>query len=263
MTPDTIRTVIGVIGNVTAVVLFLSPVPTFYGIWKNKTVEEYSAVPYLATLLNCMMWLLYGLPAVTPHNMLIITINVIGITIELQYIALFVAYSVGAARRRVLLILVAEVAFVSVVAALILNLTHTHTHRSMVVGIMCVFFEAAVYAAPLSVMKMVIQTKSVEYMPLFLSLASLACGISWTAYALIKFDLYITIPNVLGVIFAVGQVILYAIYYKSTQQILEARKVKASRVPMTEVLVDGKNGSASAPRSQALETTTSRSNVTY
>jgi solute carrier family 50 protein (sugar transporter) len=54
------------------------------------------------------------------------------------------------------------------------------------------------------------------------------------------------IPNVLGVIFAVGQVIVYAIYYKSTQQILEARKVKASRVPMTEVLVDGKNGSAMA-----------------
>lgn len=152
MTPDTIRTAIGVIGNVTAVVLFLSPVPTFYGIWKNKTVKEYSAVPYLATLLNCMMWLLYGLPAVTPHNMLIITINVIGITIELHYIALFLAYSVGAARRRVLLILVAEVTFVSVVAVLVLNLTHTHTHRSMVVGILCVFFEAAMYAAPLSVM---------------------------------------------------------------------------------------------------------------
>jgi solute carrier family 50 protein (sugar transporter) len=54
------------------------------------------------------------------------------------------------------------------------------------------------------------------------------------------------IPNVLGVIFAVGQVIVYAIYYKSTQQILEARKVKASRVPMTEVVVDGKNCSATA-----------------
>ena len=40
---------------------------------------------------------------------------------------------------------------------------------------------------------MVIQTKSVEYMPLFLSLASLVNGICWTAYALIKFDLYITV----------------------------------------------------------------------
>lgn len=41
--------------------------------------------------------------------------------------------------------------------------------------------------------KMVIQTKSVEYMPLFLSLASLVNGICWTAYALIRFDLYITV----------------------------------------------------------------------
>jgi solute carrier family 50 (sugar transporter) len=43
--------------------------------------------------------------------------------------------------------------------------------------------------------KMVIQTKSVEYMPLFLSLASLVNGICWTAYALIRFDLYITVSN--------------------------------------------------------------------
>ena len=41
--------------------------------------------------------------------------------------------------------------------------------------------------------KIVIQTKSVEYMPLSLSLASLVNAICWTAYALIKFDLYITV----------------------------------------------------------------------
>ncbi|KAM0920695.1 hypothetical protein ACQ4PT_007349 [Festuca glaucescens] len=243
---DTIRTVIGIIGNGTALVLFLSPVPTFYRIWKKKTVEQYSAVPYLATLLNCMMWVLYGLPAVHPHSMLVITINGTGMAIELTYIALFLAYSAGADRRRVLLILVAEIAFVAAVAALVLSLAHTHDGRSMVVGILCVVFGTGMYAAPLSVMKMVIQTKSVEYMPLFLSLASLVNGVFWTAYALIKFDLYMTIPNGLGVLFAVGQVVLYAIYYKSTQQILEARKRKADQVPMTEVVVDGKNGNAAA-----------------
>lgn len=52
------------------------------------------------------------------------------------------------------------------------------------------------------------------------------------------------IPNGLGVMFAVGQVILYAIYYKSTQQILEARKRKTDQVAMTEVVVDAKNSGA-------------------
>ncbi|CAL4888275.1 unnamed protein product [Urochloa decumbens] len=236
---DTIRTAIGVIGNGTALVLFLSPVPTFIRIWKKRAVEQYSPIPYLATLLNCMMWVLYGLPVVHPHSMLVITINGTGMVIQLAYVTLFLLYSTGATRRKVLLLLIGEVAFVGAVAALVLSLAHTYERRSMIVGVLSVLFGTGMYAAPLAVMKMVIQTKSVEYMPLFLSLASLVNSICWTAYALIKFDLYITIPNGLGVLFAVGQVALYAIYYKSTQQIIEARKRKADQVAMTEVVVDG------------------------
>ena len=41
----------------------------------------------------------------------------------------------------------------------------------------------------------VIRTKSVEYMPFLLSLVNFANGCCWTAYALIKFDLYITVST--------------------------------------------------------------------
>ena len=42
-------------------------------------------------------------------------------------------------------------------------------------------------------------------------------------------------------LFAVAQVVLYAIYYKSTQEIIEVRKRKTNEVAMTEVVVnDGK-----------------------
>jgi len=114
-------------------------------------VEQYSPVPYLATLLNCMMWVLYGLPAVHPHSMLVVTINGTGMAIELTYITLFLLYSTGATRRRVLLQLAAEVAFVGAIAMLVLNLSHTYERRSMVVGILCVLFGTGMYAAPLSV----------------------------------------------------------------------------------------------------------------
>ncbi|RLN09736.1 bidirectional sugar transporter SWEET4 [Panicum miliaceum] len=242
VSPDTIRTAIGVIGNGTALVLFLSPVPTFIRIWKKGSVEQYSPVPYVATLLNCMIWVLYGLPLVHPHSMLVVTINGTGLVIELTYVALFLLCSRGATRRKVFLLLVTEIVFVGAVTVLVLNLAHTYERRSMIVGILGVLFGIGMYAAPLSVMKIVIQTKSVEYMPLSLSLASLVNAICWTAYALIKFDLYITIPNGLGVLFAGAQVVLYAIYYKSTQEIIEARKRKANQlVAMTEVVVnDGK-----------------------
>ncbi|EES06724.1 bidirectional sugar transporter SWEET4 [Sorghum bicolor] len=237
---DTIRTAIGVIGNGTALVLFLSPVPTFVGIWKKRAVEQYSPIPYVATLLNCMMWVVYGLPVVHPHSMLVVTINGTGMLIQLSYVVLFILCSTGAVRRKVVLLFAAEVAFVVALAALVLSLAHTHERRSMVVGIVSVFFGTGMYAAPLSVMKMVIETKSVEYMPLFLSLASLANSICWTAYALIRFDVYITIPNGLGVLFALGQLVLYAMFYKNTQQIIEARKRKADHQQGTvmEVVTD-------------------------
>ena len=47
------------------------------------------------------------------------------------------------------------------------------------------------------------------------------------------------IPNGLGVLFAVAQLVLYAMYYKNTQKIIEARKRKTDQVAMTEVVVDG------------------------
>ncbi|KAJ8486022.1 hypothetical protein OPV22_018507 [Ensete ventricosum] len=189
---DTIRTVFGIIGNGTALVLFFSPVPTFRRIWKSGSVEQFHATPYLATLLNCMFWILYGLPM----------------------------------RLRVLLVLVIEILFVGAVAAIVLTIVHGYMRRSLIVGVLCVIFGTLMYASPLSVMKQVIQSKSVEFMPLFLSLASFFNGICWTIYALIRFDLFITIPNGLGVAFAVAQLILYMMYRGSTARQMKERKQK-------------------------------------
>ncbi|BAT07097.1 Os09g0259200, partial [Oryza sativa Japonica Group] len=85
--------------------------------------------------------------------------------------------------------------------------------RSLIVGILCVIFGTIMYSSPLTIMSQVVKTKSVEYMPLLLSVVSFLNGLCWTSYALIRFDIFITIPNGLGVLFALMQLILYAIYY--------------------------------------------------
>ncbi|XP_039004409.1 bidirectional sugar transporter SWEET7-like [Hibiscus syriacus] len=70
---NTIRNVVGVTGNVISLFLFLSPVPTFAQIWKKNSVEQFSPAPYLATLINCMVWVIYGLPMVHPNSTLVVT----------------------------------------------------------------------------------------------------------------------------------------------------------------------------------------------
>ncbi|KAM0921194.1 hypothetical protein ACQ4PT_007082 [Festuca glaucescens] len=90
---DVARSIVGIVGNVISFGLFLSPVPTFWGIIKKKDVEEFSPVPYLATIFNCMLWVFYGLPLVHPNSTLVITINGIGLAIEAAYLVTFLLYA--------------------------------------------------------------------------------------------------------------------------------------------------------------------------
>ncbi|KAH7866656.1 hypothetical protein Vadar_023305 [Vaccinium darrowii] len=151
--------------------------PTFFKIYRAKSVQEFKPDPYIATILNCCMWVFYGLPFVHPDSILVVTINAIGFLIEIFYICIFFAYSDWPKRRKILIALLIEVVFVVVVIFITMTFLHTTKRRSMLVGILCVVFNIIMYNSPLTVM----------------------------------------IPNGLGALSGAVQLILYATYYKSTK----------------------------------------------
>lgn len=225
---DTIRTALGIAGNVIAFGLFLSPSPTFSTIFKKKRTEEFSVVPYIAALLNCLLWVFYGLPIVHPHSVLVVTINSIGAVFEIGYISIFFIYTTGKERIKLLKMVGAILSFFLVVVIGTFSLAHTVEKRTLFVGSVCVVIGTLMYASPLTIMRVVIRTKSVEYMPFNLILASFLNGLVWTAYALIRFDIFVTIPNGLGSVLAGCQLVIYAIYYKSNDD------GKGKRLPIND-----------------------------
>ncbi|GAA0141848.1 hypothetical protein LIER_02898 [Lithospermum erythrorhizon] len=242
------RTVVGIIGNIIALSLFLSPVPTFIRICKKGSVEQYSPVPYLATFVNCGLWVLYGLPMVHPKSTLVVTINGAGFIIEIVLLSLFLTYSDKKKRIKVALVVVVEVIFLAALAVVVLTLAHTTKLRSNIVGSICMAGNIMMYASPLSVMKLVITTKSVEFMPFFLSLASFANGISWTIYALIRIDPFIIAPNGIGALLGAAQLILYATYYKSTKKMMAETAASKGELSLTKKGLDGPNDTKNGPQ---------------
>ncbi|KAM0851893.1 hypothetical protein ACQ4PT_052111 [Festuca glaucescens] len=216
LSPDVVCDIFGVIGNVISVGLFLSPVPTFLKIIKTKSVEKLRPDPYLATLLNCMLWTFYAVPFVRPNTMLVLSVNGAGLLIQAIYVGVFLVLAPSKDRRGTLLVLGAEAAFMAALVLSVLLGARTHDVRSMIVGIFCLVASTPMYASPLTVMRRVVKTKSVEDMPFFLSILGLLNGTCWTAYALVKLDLNIAIPNGLGVLFSLAQLIIYSCYYDST-----------------------------------------------
>lgn len=127
--------------------------PTFVRIVKKKSVEEYSPIPYLATLINCLVWVLYGLPTVHPDSTLVVTINGTGILIEIVFLTIFFVYC-GRQKQRLVIsaVIAGETAFIAILAVLVFTLQHTTEKRTMSVGIVCCVFNVMMYASPLSVM---------------------------------------------------------------------------------------------------------------
>lgn len=165
---------------------FIYDRPTFVKIYKKMAVEEFKPDPYIATAMNCMLWIFYGLPMVHPDSILVVTINSIGLAMELIYLSIFFLYAPNKGRvstslshpfsnlffhtsflhmfmnwilyiklklqAKVIGWVALEILFLGVVAACTLTLRKTHAQRSDLVGILCVIFGVLMYASPLTVM---------------------------------------------------------------------------------------------------------------
>ncbi|XP_018730924.2 bidirectional sugar transporter SWEET1 [Eucalyptus grandis] len=211
---DILRFLCGILGNVVSLLLFLAPMTTFKRIIRNQSTEQFSGVPYMVTLLSCSLYTWYGLPFMSPDNLLLLIISVIGVVIELTYVWIFITYAPKKEWANIMvlsglaLILILTFALVSPFAL------HSKT-RKLFCGIMLDIFSTITYASPLSIMMLVIKTKSAEFMPFLLSLLFFLCGIFWLAYGLLSRDPFLIVPNGLGTGLGIAQLILYAKYRKN------------------------------------------------
>ncbi|KAJ9567903.1 hypothetical protein OSB04_003869 [Centaurea solstitialis] len=212
----------GLLGNVVSFMVFLSPLPTFYKVYKKKSTEGFQSVPYVVGLFSAMLWIYYAL--LKTGAMLLITINSVGCFIQTFYIIFFLIYAPKKARIESLklIMLMIVVGF-----GLIVGLTQFFAHgasRVAIVGWICLIFALCVFVAPLGVVRQVIKTKSVEYMPILLSAALTLNAVTWFFYGLLLHDFNIAIPNVLGFTFGVLQMILYFVY-KNKKPVSDEKKV--------------------------------------
>ncbi|KAG2651179.1 bidirectional sugar transporter SWEET15-like [Panicum virgatum] len=201
----------GILGNIISLMVFLSPLPTFYRVYRKKATEGFQSTPYVVTLFSCMLWIFYAL--LKSGSELLVTINGVGCVIETVYIAMFLVYAPRPARvLTAKMLLGLNVGVFGLVALVTMLLSKHGSLRVHVLGWICVSVALSVFAAPLSIMRQVIRTKSVEFMPFSLSFFLVLSAVIWFAYGALKKDVFVAFPNVLGFVFGVAQMALYMAY---------------------------------------------------
>uniref|UniRef100_A0A0D9XSD1 Bidirectional sugar transporter SWEET n=1 Tax=Leersia perrieri TaxID=77586 RepID=A0A0D9XSD1_9ORYZ len=204
----------GLLGNIISFMTYLAPLPTFYRIYKSKSTQGFQSIPYVVALFSAMLWIYYAL--LKSDECLLITINSAGCVIETIYIAVYLFYAPKKAKMfTAKLLLLVNVGVFGLILLLTLLLS-SGPHRLIILGWVCVGFSVSVFVAPLSIIRLVVRTKSVEFMPFSLSFSLTISAVVWFLYGLLIRDKYVALPNVLGFTFGVIQMGLYAIYRNST-----------------------------------------------
>nr|GMC72225.1 bidirectional sugar transporter SWEET5-like [Ipomoea batatas] len=122
------------------------------------------------------MWVFYGMPFVHPDSLLVVTINGAGLVIEAAYIIIFFIYSKPKQRKKIVIALIVEAIFFAAIVTVTLTVLHGTKKRSALIGIVCIVFNVLMYTSPLTVM----------------------------------------IPNGLGALSGLVQLVLFAMFYRTT-----------------------------------------------
>lgn len=244
--------IFGILGNIVSFGVYLAPLPTFWRIYKRKSTEGFQSIPYAVALFSAMLLLFYAFVK-DDNTTMIVTINAIGCAIEGFYLTVYLIYAPKNARvYTAKLLSLFNVAFYGliVVTTVVFVRGGNHHHllsrggdREKVVGWICAVFSVSVFAAPLSVMRMVIRTKSVEYMPFWLSFSLTLCAVMWFFYGFLIRDFYIALPNILGFLFGIAQMILYILYKDANKLPKELCNIKEANLKqLQDLAVDIKLG---------------------
>ncbi|KAL3534596.1 hypothetical protein ACH5RR_003057 [Cinchona calisaya] len=243
-------------GNIVSFLVFLAPVPTFYNIYKKKSSEGFQSIPYVVSLFSASLLLYYAFLKTNAY--LIVSINAFGCVVETVYLFMYVIYASNKAKMlTVKLVLLFNVGLLGIIMVVSLALTKD-AKRVTLVGWCCAVINIAVFAAPLSIMRRVIRTKSVEFMPFNLSFFLTLCATMWFFYGFFIRDYYIALPNVLGFLFGIVQMILYFIYKNANKGVemnekLEGAMKQKEGIEMKMERVENKNIKSGAHKHEDLE----------
>lgn len=221
---DRLRLATGVMGNAACLLLYSTPILTMSRIIRKKSTEEFSCVPYITALVNCLLYTWYGLPLVSCgwENFPVVTVNGLGILLEFSFIFIYFWFASPTRKMKVTVIVIPVIIMFCIIASISAFVFHDHHHRKVFVGSLGVVASVIMYASPLVAVKQVIVTKSVEFMPFYLSFFSFLNSSLWMAYGLLSHDLFIASPNLVGSPLGIFQLLLYCKYRKKEMKPVES-----------------------------------------
>ncbi|KAI8435176.1 hypothetical protein MSG28_003535 [Choristoneura fumiferana] len=206
---------------VTTVLQFLSGILVCKQYVVNRTTAEASPLPFIAGVLSTGLWLMYGL---SKNDSVIVTVNVIGITLMTAYTALFYVFTYKKSTTLKQILVTVGVLF------FMLGYVRVEENSEILLSRLgtsaCVLTLVAI-AAPMSKLLYVLRMRCTECLPFPMILMSFVVSSLWFLYGLIEEDTFLTVPNIIGAVLALLQLSLFVVFPRTPGSPLLAKSLQA------------------------------------
>jgi solute carrier family 50 protein (sugar transporter) len=202
-----ITDILGALGNIIAIIFFIIPITMLIDLFKNRDTNKIPYLLFIFTILNCEFWALYGMKI---NAWPIWLCNSVGIVTNHIFLTIFFIYLDVTTNKKIAYIATQYVSFI-----LSFSVVYIFVNNFKLIGFIAMIMNILMYAAPLQKLLEVIRKKDNSFIPIWVSITLIISSSIWIAYGYFKDrDLYIVIPNSIGLTICLIQVILYFLYRK-------------------------------------------------
>ena len=202
---DKVGDIFGWVGTAIATFFYIAPVIPFLKLIKGEiTYKESPGILLICSFMNCILWGDYGLLL---DRFLMYFANGLGGVITLIWIVIFIIYYV---EKRFAMALLYNLILIIAIFGIAMLFYFIVPYE--VTGIIAMVFNVLMYASPGEKMITVCKTGNYKLIPIWSTLGGTACSACWMMYGVYLVDWNQIIPNGLGVIFSIIQIIVFFFY---------------------------------------------------
>ena len=234
---DSVEDVFGWIATCLTMCFYISPVIPFINVFKGKiTYEDTPGVLITASYVNCFCWYIYGDMIFSDQVKIC---NGIGAVSSLCLIFIYLAYEI---RKYTLDAILNALIILTGSYAVYRGLTIV-VDDDAVVGKICNVTAIIVFLSPILIIYRVLKEKYNYYLiPIYTALVSLFSTSCWVVYGIMISDVYIMIPNIIGIILAIIQIVVFTICKKKYPTI-PSKERETSAIDIDNSIYDRKEPS--------------------
>ena len=182
---------------------YIFPVIPFIKLLKGKiTYEETPAIIVTTSFVNCFCWYIYG-KLISSHQIKLC--NFIGALSSLILIMIYLRYEL---KKFLIDAILNALILMSGSYAVYIGFTDIIEDKS-VIGKICIVTSCVIFLSPITIIYKVTKEKNYNLIPIYKAYISVASTFCWIVYGILITDGNVIFPNVIGIILAIIQIIIF------------------------------------------------------